>query len=79
MGSYGGNRVVGGTEMKSILTKDNICAFSLGIALIACVLSGYNDNVACTIAGSLGGVITGKMIAGGDKNGTDNAQSTKKP
>jgi hypothetical protein len=65
--------------MKSIVTKDNICAFSLGIALIACILSGYNDNVACTIAGSLGGVITGKMLAGGDKNGTDNAQSTKKP
>ena len=79
MGGHGGYCAFGGAEMKSILTKDNICAFSLGIALIACILSGYNDNVACTIAGSLGGVITGKMLAGGDKNGTDNAQSTKKP
>ena len=45
------------------LNKDNICATFLGAALLACIILGYNDNVACTIAGSLGGVITGKAIA----------------
>lgn len=76
MECHGGNRSNGGAEMKSILTKDNICAASLGLALLACVLSGYNDNVACTIAGSLGGVITGKMLAGGDKNGTESSKKS---
>jgi hypothetical protein len=51
-----------GTLIKAI-TKDNICATFLGLALLACIGLGYNDNVACTIAGSLGGVITGKAIA----------------
>ena len=45
------------------INKDNICATFLGAALLACIILGYNDNVACTIAGSLGGVITGKAIA----------------
>ena len=45
------------------LNKDNICSTFLGAALLACIILGYNDNVACTIAGSLGGVITGKAIA----------------
>jgi hypothetical protein len=72
----GGYCALGGAEMKSILTKDNICAFSLGIALLACIITGYNDNVACTIAGSLGGVITGKMLAGGDKNGTESSKKS---
>lgn len=76
MECHGGNRSNGGAEMKSILTKDNICAASLGLALLACILSGYNDNVACTIAGSLGGVITGKMLAGGDKNGTESSKKS---
>jgi hypothetical protein len=72
----GGYCALGSDEMKSILTKDNICAFSLGIALLACIITGYNDNVACTIAGSLGGVITGKMIAGGDKNGIESSKKS---
>ena len=45
------------------LNKDNICSTFLGAALLACIILGYNDNVACTIAGSLGGVITGKALA----------------
>lgn len=71
MGSHGGYCDLGGAEMKSIITKDNICAAFLGVSLLACIITGYNDNVACAIAGSLGGVITGKIIAGGDKNGTE--------
>lgn len=67
--------LVGGVKMKSVLTKDNICSIALGLALLACIITGYNDNVACTIAGSLGGVITGKMLGGGS-NGTE---STKRP
>lgn len=67
---------MGGAEMKEIITKDNICALALGVALLACVVLGYNDNVACTIAGSLGGVITGKALAGGGSHG---AESTKRP
>jgi hypothetical protein len=62
--------------MKSRLTKDNICSMALGLALLACIITGYNDNVACTIAGSLGGVITGKMLAGGDKNGTESSKKS---
>ena len=73
---HGGNRAMGGAEMKEIITKDNICALALGVALLACIVLGYNDNVACTIAGSLGGVITGKALAGGGSNGTE---STKRP
>lgn len=49
--------------MKTLLNKDNICALALGIALLACIFMGYNDTVAGTIAGSLGGVITGKYLA----------------
>ena len=66
---HGGNCAVGGAEMKELITKDNICAFALGVALFACIFLGYNDNVACTIAGSLGGVITGKALAGGGASG----------
>ena len=61
--------------MKSILTKDNICSMALGLALLACIITGYNDNVACTIAGSLGGVITGKMLGGG-KDGTESSKKS---
>ena len=61
---------MGGAEMmKELITKDNICAMALGTALLACIFLGYNDNVACTIAGSLGGVITGKALAGGGASG----------
>lgn len=60
---------MGSAEMKEIITKDNICALALGVALLACIVLGYNDNVACTIAGSLGGVITGKALAGGGTSG----------
>jgi hypothetical protein len=56
---------MGGAEMKELITKDNICAFALGVSLLACVVLGYSENVACTIAGSLGGVIMGKALAGG--------------
>ena len=59
---------MGGAEMKYLITKDHICASALGVALLACIVLGYNDNVACTIAGSLGGVITGKAL-GGDSDG----------
>ena len=72
----GSHCALGGAEMKSIVTKDNICAASLGVALLACIITGYNDNVACAIAGSLGGVITGKIIAGGDKNGTESSKKS---
>lgn len=57
--------------MNELLSKDNICALALGIALLACIVLGYNDNVACTIAGSLGGVITGKALA---KQNADQAE-----
>lgn len=63
MVGYGRNCFVGGAEMKYLLTKDNICALALGVALILCIFMGYNDTVAGTIAGSLGGVITGKALA----------------
>lgn len=74
MGGHGCYCLMGGDEMKSVLTKDNICSMALGLALLACIITGYNDNVACTIAGSLGGVITGKMLGGG----SNGAESTKK-
>jgi hypothetical protein len=51
--------------MKDILTKDNICVFFLGMSLLACIVSGYSENVACTIGGSLGGAIAIKAIGGG--------------
>ena len=70
MGGYGSYCAMGGDEVKNLINKDNICAFSLGISLLACVILGYNDNVACTIAGSLGGVITGRALAGGGSDGT---------
>lgn len=73
---HGGNRSMGGAQMKEIITKDNICALALGVALLACIVLGYNDNVACTIAGSLGGVITGKALAGG---GSDGVKKPEKP
>lgn len=55
----------GGSSMKDILTKDNICVFFLGMSLLACIVSGYSENVACTIGGSLGGAIAIKAIGGG--------------
>jgi hypothetical protein len=67
--SYGRDSLMGGAEMKELITKDNICAMALGVSLLACIFLGYNDNVACTIAGSLGGVITGKALAGGGTSG----------
>lgn len=73
---HGGYCIVGGAEMKYLITKDNICALALGAALLACILMNYNDNVACTIAGSLGGVITGKALAGG---GSDGVKKPEKP
>lgn len=48
--------------MKDILTKDNICVFFLGLSLLACIMSGYSENVACTIGGSLGGAIAIKAL-----------------
>ena len=50
--------------LKDILTKDNICVFFLGLSLLACIMSGYSENVACTIGGSLGGAIAIKAIGG---------------
>lgn len=58
--------------MKTLLNKDNICALALGIALLACIFMGYNDTVAGAIAGSLGGVITGKYLA--EQNNTETAK-----
>lgn len=48
--------------MKNLLNKDNICALALGIALLACIVLGYDSTVAGAVAGSLGGVITGKAL-----------------
>lgn len=50
--------------LKDILTKDNICVFFLGLSLLACIMNGYSENVACTIGGSLGGAIAIKAIGG---------------
>ncbi|SHI79209.1 hypothetical protein SAMN02745671_01707 [Anaerovibrio lipolyticus DSM 3074] len=45
--------------MEKLITIDIVCAVFLGIALVIAIVTGYNENLACTIAGALGGAITG--------------------
>lgn len=45
--------------MEKLITIDIVCAVFLGVALVIAIITGYNDNLACTIAGALGGAITG--------------------
>lgn len=49
--------------LKEILTIDIVCAFSLGLALIICVSTGYSPEVTGTIVGAIGGAIGGKAVA----------------
>ena len=55
-------------NLRHYITIDIVCAVFLGISLIISIISGYNDNLSCTIAGALGGAITGyKYAEGKDK------------
>lgn len=49
--------------IKGLLTLDIICGISLGIALIACIFTGYSPEVTGTIVGAIGGAIGGKALA----------------
>ena len=48
--------------MEKLITLDILCAAFLGVALVIAIFTGYNENLACTIAGSLGGAITGYKV-----------------
>ncbi len=58
--------------MSNFLSMNVICCIFLGVALVMCIVTGYSDNLACTIAGSLGGVITGYKLASTKYNNYNN-------
>ena len=60
--------------LKLLLSKDTICSLALGIALLVCIYMDYNNTVAAAIAGSLGGVITGKHMA--EQNDADSLKKS---